>query len=218
MGRGQERTFREPRGFGRHAARLFHHVDQQVDQQRRGDEVEHDRRDHDVAATLGLQISRDQRPGRAQSRRADDREGQRQRPMRPGDRQANQRHAEPAERRLPLAANVKHARLEGDGHGEAGEDEVCGVVKRVAPAIGRADGAVDHDRHRLERVLADIEHDEAGNDEREKQVDRGDQGHIGPGRHLVHQAPFRGAWPLVRRGRTAARQRPESPPAPRTAT
>ena len=57
---------RQGRGFRDLLARRDQHVDQQIGHQRRGDEVEHDRRDHDVAAAPGLQPARDERPEAAE--------------------------------------------------------------------------------------------------------------------------------------------------------
>jgi hypothetical protein len=42
-------------------------VDEQIDQQRRGQEIEHDGRDDDMAAPASLQIARNKGPGRAES-------------------------------------------------------------------------------------------------------------------------------------------------------
>ena len=91
------------------------------------------------------------RPGRAEERR------------RPGsasgsttitrqarvERQGDQRDAEAADIGLALAADVEQAGMEGDRDGEAGEDEVGGVVEREADALGRAEGAVDQDHDRV---------------------------------------------------------------------
>ena len=115
----------------RHRARRLQHVDQQIDHQRRGDEVEHDRGDDDVAAALGLQLGRDEGPGRAEERRrrrwrAGSASGQCGQGRGPG------RRARRRGRRLglALAADVEQAGVEGDRDGEAGEDEVGGVVER----------------------------------------------------------------------------------------
>ena len=45
--------------------------------------------------------------------------------------------------------------MEGDGDGEPGEDEVGGVVERVADRLGIADGAEDQRLEGLERILAE---------------------------------------------------------------
>ena len=79
--------------------------------------------------------------------------------------EADQRDAEAADIGLALAADVEQAGMEGDGDGEAGEDEVGGVVEREADALAVAERAVDHEPHGLERVLADDEDDQAGDEE-----------------------------------------------------
>ncbi len=72
-------------GRGRvHAALRAQEIDQQPDQQRRRDIVEHDGGDHDMAAALGLQPGRKCRPGRAKGCRRHHGACQCQRPMRPG--------------------------------------------------------------------------------------------------------------------------------------
>ena len=121
----------------RHRARRDQHVHQQIDHQRRGDEVEHDGGDDDVAAALGLQPGRHRGPGGAE-----------QRPPRRSraaisshagryavEREDDEADAQPAEIGLALAADVEQAGMEGDRHREAGEDEVGGVVERVADRL-----------------------------------------------------------------------------------
>ena len=196
------RRIGETGGFGRHRPGHAEDVDQQVDQQRRGDEVEHDRGDHDMAAALGLQIGRDRRPGRPEQGRAQGRGQQRDAPVRPGHRQADHGHAKPADRGLPLATDVEHPRVEGHRHRKPGEDEVGGIVERVAPARGRADGPAHHVAHGFPRAFPDVEHHQPRHDQREEQVDERDQDHIGPFRHLAHHAA-----PFV----TPAINRPSSP-------
>ena len=96
---------------------------------------------------------------------------QRQRQDRPGSQpqiEADQPDAEPAEIGLALAADVEQPGMEGDRDREAGEDEVGGVVERVADRLDIAEGAVTSSSHRLERVLADEEHDEPGDQEGER--------------------------------------------------
>src|SRR3546814_4462531 len=67
------------------------------------------------------------------------------------DRQDAERGAEAADVGLPLAADIEQAGVEGDGHGEAGEHEVCGVVEGVADGEVIAKGAVEDDLHREHR-------------------------------------------------------------------
>jgi hypothetical protein len=44
--------------------------------------------------------------------------------------------------------------LEGEGHGEPGEDEVGGVEERVADGLAIAEGAIDQELHGLDGALA----------------------------------------------------------------
>ena len=60
---------RQGLGFRDLLARRDQHVDQEIGHQRRCQEIEHDRRDHDVAAAPGLQPARDERPEAAEQRR-----------------------------------------------------------------------------------------------------------------------------------------------------
>ena len=66
---------------------------------------------------------------------------------------------------LPLATDVEQPGMEGQRHGEAGEDQVGGVVERVADRLAVAEGAVDQHLHGLERALADDDDDQAGDEE-----------------------------------------------------
>ena len=55
--------------------------------------------------------------------------------------------------------------MEGDRHRKTGEDEVGGVVERVGDACAVAEGAFDQDDGGAERIFADQQDDEAGDDE-----------------------------------------------------
>ena len=55
--------------------------------------------------------------------------------------------------------------MEGDRHRKAGEDEIGGVEQREADACAAAEGALDQDDGGVERILADQQHDEAGDEE-----------------------------------------------------
>ncbi len=188
---GQVHALGETRGRWVHRADRAHQVDQDIVQHRRGDEVEHDRGDHDMAAALGLQIGRDRRPGGPEQRRQPGGPDQRQCPVRPGDIKAHDRHAEPAQHRLALAADVEHAGVKGDRDRQPGEHEVGGVIKCVAPAIGGPQRAGDHQLDRRDRVLADAEDHQRRQRGGQDQADQRDQDHIGPFGHSIHQGAFR---------------------------
>ena len=91
------------------------------------------------------------------------------------ERQDRQAAAQPAEIGLALAADVEQAAMEGDRHGQAGEDEVGGVVERVADRLRRADRARDQQLERMERIDADDAHDDADGQEGERDVDQRQQ-------------------------------------------
>ena len=65
----------EPVAFRNLRAWLDQHIDDHIGHERRGDEVEHDRGDHDVAAAFGLEIAWDQRPDAAEEGCCQDGEG-----------------------------------------------------------------------------------------------------------------------------------------------
>ena len=48
--------------------------------------------------------------------------------------------------------------MEGDRHGQSGENEIRRVVEREAPGVGRAQCAGHHDLHGLDRILDDADH------------------------------------------------------------
>ena len=83
-------------------AGLDEDVDQQVGHQRRRDEVEHDRRDDDVAAAPRLQPGRDERPRRAEQRAGQDRERQHDPEGPRAEPERNEPDAEPADVGLAL--------------------------------------------------------------------------------------------------------------------
>ena len=168
--------------------RLDEDFDQQVGHQRRGQEVEHDRRDDDVAAAPRLQPAGDEGPEGAEGHGAGDRERNHhgRRPM--AQIKPDKPRAEAAQIGLALAADVEEAAVEGDGDGEPGEDEVGGVVERVADRFRVTHGAEDEEPQRLERVLADERDDDAGDEEREPEVDERDQAVGDPGRRLGRPA------------------------------
>ena len=156
MGRGREAC-----AFRRH--RPFHaeDIDEQIDQKRRGDVVEHDRRDHDMATALGLQIGRYSGPKGREKHGKAHRGGKREGPMRPIHSQQDHRDAQAAKGRLPLTPDIEQPRVKGHCDGQPREDEIRGVIKRIAPAIGRAESALDHHLHRPPRAFADDRHDQA---------------------------------------------------------
>src|SRR4051794_14386493 len=175
-------------------------VDQQVGHDRGGDEVQHDRRDDDVAAAPGLEPARDEAPDGAERGRGQDGERQRHgcREVAGGER--HEREAETPDIGLPLAADVEQAGVIGHGDGEAGVDEVGRVVERVADRLAVAERAVDEELGGLERILADQEDDQPGDEEGEQEVEEGEQDVLGPARQLAaarHQAASLSVIPAI---------------------
>ena len=187
---------REERQFGTrsestcrriHRPFRFQDLDQQVHHEGRRDVVEHDRRDDDVTATLGLQPCGDEGPGGPEQGTANQRCRECQGPVRPGNRQADQRHAQAPEGGLSFAADVEEPGVERDRRAEPREDEIRRVEQRVAPAIARAERAGDHEPQRLERVQSEIEDHQPGNHERDQDRQQRDQDRIGPFRQDGHR-------------------------------
>ena len=75
MHEGQARVRCESPRLRLHGAGLGHYVDEQVDHRRGGDEVEHDGRDDDVAASVRLQEGGHEGPGGAEESGSDHRHG-----------------------------------------------------------------------------------------------------------------------------------------------
>ena len=165
------RARRELARFRRLLAGLDQDVDEEMRHHRRGDEIEHDRGDHDVAAALGLQPRGHERPRGAAGRGHDD-GGENDQYGRPAaGAEAQQRHAEAADVCLALGSDVEEATVERDGDGEASEDEVGRVVEGVADRLGVAERAAHQQAQRSRRTLADQEHHHRGQQQREREVD-----------------------------------------------
>jgi hypothetical protein len=93
---------------------------------------------------------------------------------------------------LALAADVEQAAVEGDRDREPGEDEAGGVEQRVADRLSVAERAEDQQTHGFQRVLAEEQHDQAGDQERRRQVEERQEPEVHPARQLTrarrHQA------------------------------
>ena len=70
--------------------------------------------------------------------------------------------------------------MEGDGDGEAGENEIGGVVQGVAQGLSVAEGAVDHPAQGFDGVFADDGDDQASDHERQQDIDAGQDDDIDP--------------------------------------
>ena len=149
--------------------------------QARGDEVEHDRRDDDVAAPLRLQVAGNEGPQRAEDGRADHRERNQEDARHMGvERQHDPRQAQAAHIHLAFRADVEEARLHRDRHGEAREDEGACVEQRVREAFRIEDGAVDEDAERFRRALAQQVDHEPRDEQGRHQVQDGQDETGGP--------------------------------------
>src|SRR5271165_6830113 len=112
----------------------------------------------------------------------------------------SERRPETGDIGLALHADVEETGVEADCDREAGEDETRRVIEREADALEIAERAGDENLHRLERVLADRQHDEAGNDESGGDVDERNERDVGPGgqgfKRRTHAA--RSSTPAIR--------------------
>src|SRR5690606_30984077 len=103
------------------------------------------------------------------------------------ERQPDQDDAEPADIGLALRADIEQPRMIGQRHGQTRKDEIGGVIERVAEARTIAEGAIEHDTHGFDGVLAHGEHDEAADEKRQDDIENGQQDHVGPARQGGHQ-------------------------------
>ena len=165
---GMLRLRREGARFRVHRARLAQHVHEQIDDEHAREPVEHDRRDDDVAAALGLQIAGNGGPGGAEGGRAEDPERDQQETRQEAEVEHDEGGAEAAEGRLTFAADVEQPGMIGDRDRKPGEDEIRRVEQREAEALARAEAALDQEPRRGERIFADAEHHEPGDEERRR--------------------------------------------------
>src|SRR3546814_17628954 len=83
--------------------------------------------------------------------------------------------------------------MEGDRHGEPGEHEVGGVVEGIADRQVVAEGAVEDDLHRQQRVDVDEPEDDAGHQEGQRDVHQRDQRDVYPERNVPRRRAHSGA-------------------------
>ena len=174
----------EPGGEARHFAAFRKHAAGRVLLARRnqvlhddevhqagGDEVEHDGGDHNVAATLGLQIAGQEAPQRAEQGRAEH-GGRNQEPggQRLVEGQHGHRQAQAADIHLAFGTDIEQAGLHRHGDRQARENEGAGVEQGVAQAFRIEDGAVDEDTQRFGRVFAQHINDQGGDQQGRQQV------------------------------------------------
>ena len=185
---GSSAPWTESTGRRIHRPFRFQDLDQQVDHEGGRDVVEHDRRDDDVTAAPGLQPCGDEGPCGPEQGSADQRRRKCQGPVRPGNRQADQRDAQAPEGGLAFAPDVEEPRVKGDRRAESREDEIRRVEQRVAPTVARSERTGDHEPQRLERVQSEIEDHQSGDHERDQDRQKRDQDRIGPFRQDAHRS------------------------------
>src|SRR3984957_16682326 len=209
----------EGRRLGVHLPRLAQNVDEQVAHDCGGNVVEHDRRDDDVAVAIGLQVAGNGREGGAEQGCADDRRDGQRVARQEAEMQRDQRRAEPSDIGLPLRADVEQAGMEADRNRKSGEDEARRVEQRVADPLEIAERAQNKALHRLERILADRQHDKAGDHESGGDIDKrnerdirpsgqGFQGRAHAARSLTPAIKSPRSWALVSSGRRSPVTRP----------
>ena len=108
--------------------------------------------------------------------------------MRPRDVEASERCTKAANIRLTLAADVEHSGMIGHCNSKAREDKVCRVVERVGHVRAITQRAFNHDAERINRVVPDRQNHDGRDDRGQDQRQHRDKDHIGPVRHLLHQA------------------------------
>ena len=131
-----------------------------------GDEVEQDRRQD----LRGVAPEPHGRGDRSPDRASDERRGER------GDHSVarGQECAEGAGEELPLAADVPDARAEGDGDGEAGQQQRDRFQQRPLQRECRSDRAADENREELARRMAEGDAGECEECDRERGGENGD--------------------------------------------
>ena len=170
----------ELRGLGVHLPGNAQHVDEQIAHQRRGDIVEHDRRDDDVGVALGLEIAGNGGERGAEQGAREDRDDDERRTGQEGQIKRGERRAEARDIGLPLDADIEEPSVKTDRDRKAGENKACRIIEREADAFEVAERADDENLHRLDRVLADGEHDKPGNEECGGDIEQRDQRDVGP--------------------------------------
>ncbi len=92
----------------------------------------------------------------------------------------DKRRAEPPDIGLALSADVEQTGVETDRDREPGEDKARRVEERVADSFEIAERAKDEALDGLQRILADRQHDEAGNNKGGGDVDKRNKRDIRP--------------------------------------
>ena len=193
-------------GLRIHLAGDAQDVDQQVAHDGGGDVVEHDRRDDDVAVAVGLQVAGNGGECGAEQGGAEDRGEDESVAWQEAEMEGDERGAEARDVGLPFDADIEEAGVKADRDREPGENETRRVIEREADAFEIAERAGDEDLHRLERILADRQHDETGYDKGGGDVDQRDQRDVGPGRQRLERGAHaaRSLTPAIRRPRSWA--------------
>ena len=155
---------------------------------------------------LACKISGDGRERGAEQRGAEDRGDDQGIARQKAEVEGDERRPQAGDIGLALDADVEEPGVETDGDRKAGEDETGRVVKREAEAFEVAERAGDQNLHRLQRILADRQHDETGNDEGRGDIDERNQRHVGPRRQGLERRAHaaRSSTPAMRRPRSWA--------------
>ncbi len=174
-------------------------VADEVGDQARRDEVQHDRRDDLADPAVGLEQRRDPGPGRPDEHRDEDDHGRVQH-GRQHDRPADDRGDTRGQPELALDPDVEQLHLEADRHGEAGE-VVDGAAVDSVDRRGPLAELRDHDAQRGERRAAGQEQRDGAQQGGEDDGERG--------RQQDRPGPTHGCVPARSRrpGRVRARHR-----------
>src|SRR5690606_23005572 len=205
---GHAATFGDHGRFRTRDAGRLEHAVEHVDHQRGGDEIEHDGGDHHMAAALGLEVARNEGPEAAKQRRRQQGSGSDDQPMGILQGQGDDDDTKPGHIGLAIATDIEQATMRRNGDGKAGEDEIGGVIERIADVVAIAEGAGDDGPDGGDRVLADHQHDEARHQNGQQQVEQRQEGNISPARQGTERAHdtglssttpaiIRPSWPSV---------------------
>ena len=133
-----------------------------------------------MAVALGLEIAGNRGEGGAEQRAGEDRDDDQRRTGQEGQIERDERGAEARDIGLPLDADIEQPSVKTDRDREAGENKACRIIEGEADAFEVAERADDENLDRLDRVLADGEHDKPGNEECGGDIEQRDQRDVGP--------------------------------------
>src|SRR5207248_4593105 len=179
---------------------------------RGGDEVEHDGGYDDVAAARDEEPCGSQRPEHAARGRGEHREREGGPAQYRSREQAYQRGQQAPDIGLAIAADIENAGMERQSDREPRQDEVGGVIERVAEARAVSSSAGRERAQGFDGVGARSQHDECRDQQGRQQIDQWNQDRRAPTQYRVPQ-PHAASAPAISRlsPRSLAASGPTSP-------